>query len=122
MGCGKRAFANVAVPGPVRVPSQKPPRLSVNDKDDEITPEAVSRSPDIYLTAEKNSGKPQLGDRLMKIVWPIIASNGVPYLQMRSEGSYSTSGREEEGKDGVIVFASITINLYIHFKNKQTYL
>ena len=28
---------------------------------------------------------------------PVIASNGVPYLQMRSVGSHSTSGREKEG-------------------------
>ena len=29
----------------------------------------------------------------MKAVRPVIASNGVPYLQMRSVGSHSTSGR-----------------------------
>ena len=33
----------------------------------------------------------------MKAVRPIIASNGVPYLQMRSVASYTTSGREKEG-------------------------
>ena len=33
----------------------------------------------------------------MKAVRPVIASNGVPYLQMRSVGSYNTSGREKEG-------------------------
>ena len=33
----------------------------------------------------------------MKAVRPIIASNGVPYLQMRSEAWYTTSGREKEG-------------------------
>ena len=37
----------------------------------------------------------------MKAARPVIASNGVPSLQMRSEGSHSTSGREEEiKKDG----------------------
>jgi hypothetical protein len=34
----------------------------------------------------------------MKAVRPVITSNGVPYLQMRSVGSHSTSGREKEGK------------------------
>ena len=38
----------------------------------------------------------------MKSVQPVIASNGVPFLQMRSVGSHSTSGREEEGnKEGI---------------------
>ena len=31
----------------------------------------------------------------MKAVRSVIASNGVPYLQMRSLGSHSTSGRKE---------------------------
>ena len=30
-------------------------------------------------------------------VRPVIASNGVPFLQMRSVGSHSRSGREKEG-------------------------
>ena len=33
----------------------------------------------------------------MKAVQPVIASNGVPYLLMRSIGSHSTSGKEKEG-------------------------
>ena len=33
----------------------------------------------------------------MKTVRPIIASNEVPFLQMRSVGSHSASGREKEG-------------------------
>ena len=37
---------------------------------------------------------------MMKILRPIIASNEVPYLQMTSVGSHSTSGREKEGKKG----------------------
>jgi hypothetical protein len=32
---------------------------------------------------------------------PVIASNGVPFLQMKSVGSHSTSGREKEGKEGM---------------------
>ena len=31
-------------------------------------------------------------------VRPVIASNGVPFLQMRSVGSHSSSDREREGK------------------------
>ena len=43
--------------------------------------------------------KPELGDRLMKAVRLIIASNGVSYLQMTSVGSHSASEREKEGKN-----------------------
>ena len=32
-------------------------------------------------------------------VRPVIASNGVPFLQMRSVGSHSKSGREKEGNN-----------------------
>ena len=61
-------------PAPVRVPSQRPLVPSdtsvstvANDKGDyEMIPGAVHRSPGICLTAEENSKKPQLGDRLMK--------------------------------------------------------
>ena len=34
----------------------------------------------------------------MKSVGVVIISIGVPYLQMRSEGSYMTPGRAKEGK------------------------
>ena len=59
---------------PVRVPSQRPLAPSImsvtsvaNDKgDNEIILGAVHRSPGIWLTAEENPRKPQLGDRLMK--------------------------------------------------------
>ena len=62
--------------------------------DNEIIPGAVHRSLGIYLIADETPRKPQLGDRLMK---GLCASNGVPFLQMRSVGSHSTSGREKEG-------------------------
>ena len=59
---------------------------------------AVHRFPDICLLAEESPRKPQLGDRLMKgVMRPVIVSNWVPFLQMRSLGSHSTSGREKEG-------------------------
>ena len=48
-----------------------------NDKGDkEIIPGAVHRSLGIYLTAEENPVKPQLGDHVMKVVRLVIASNG----------------------------------------------
>ena len=34
----------------------------------------------------------------MKAIRPIIASNGVPYGQIRSVGTHGTSGKEDEGK------------------------
>ena len=66
--------------------------LSANDKDDN------KRSPGIYLTTEENPGNPQLGIHLVKPVRPVIASNGIPYLQLRSGGSHSRSGREKDEK------------------------
>ena len=49
---------------------------------------------------------------------PIIASNGVHFLQIRSVGSHSTSGREKEGKDGVpnrVGVVSDLFNVFIEF-------
>ena len=57
----------------------------------------MHRCPGVYLTAEENIGKPQLGDRLMKAVRPVITSNGIPYLLIRSVGLHSMSEREKEG-------------------------
>ena len=70
-------------PAPVRVPSQSPLAPSVtsvtsvaNDKgDNEMIPGAVHRSLGICITAEENSGKSQLGHRLM---------NGLSSSQMGS--------------------------------------
>ena len=36
----------------------------------------------------------------MMAVKPVITLNVVSYLQIRSVGSHSTSGREKEGKEG----------------------
>ena len=44
--------------------------------------------------------KSQLVDRLMKALRSVIASNGVPYLQMKSVGLHSTSGRRKERRKG----------------------
>ena len=100
----KKLYANVAVPPiPVLVPSQWPLAPSVTsvatDKgDNEMIPGAVHRSPGIYLAAEKHPGKPQLEDRRWRLR-SVIASNGVPFLQLRSVGSYSKPGRENESVD-----------------------
>ena len=64
-----------------------------------MIPGAVHRSLGIYLSAEENSRKPQLGTCHMKAVGQVFASNGVPYLQMRSGESHSTSQREEGKKE-----------------------
>jgi len=97
----KKISVSVAVPpGPVRVPSQRPLAPSVasvtsvaNDKgDNEMNLRAVHRSPGICLTAEENPRKPwRPSDE--GAVRPVIASNGVTFLQMRSVGSHSMSGR-----------------------------
>ena len=91
-------------PAPFRFPGFHLPRVShksANDKGDKMIPGAMHRSPGICLTAEETPEKYQIGDRLMKVMEPVIALNGVPYLQMRLVGSHSTSGREKKGKDGV---------------------
>ena len=64
----------MAVPPSVRVPSQKSlapnvvsaTSIAYDKGDNEMIPGVVYRSPGSCLMAEKNSGKPQLGDRLMK--------------------------------------------------------
>ena len=63
----------------------------------------VHSYPVIYLTVQANTGKPQLGDRLMKAVqlfikWSPLPPNGVPCLQMTTVVSQSTSGRKKKGK------------------------
>ena len=64
-----------------------------------MIPEAAHRSPGIFLKAEENPEKPQLGDRLMKgLCNQSQTSNGIPFLQTRSGRSQSRSGREKGGK------------------------
>ena len=59
---------------------------------------AVHRSPGICLTAEENPRKTSARRPSDEgAVRPVIASNGVPFLQMRSVESHNTSGREKEG-------------------------
>ena len=71
----KKLLASVS-PAPVRVASQWPLTPSVksvmsvanNKGDNEMILGAVHRSPGICLTAEENPRKPQLEDRLMKVL------------------------------------------------------
>ena len=106
----KKLSVSVAEPpAPVRVPSQRPLAPCVasvksvaNDKgDNEMILGAVHRSPGIFLTAEENPQKTSAripSDE--EAVRPVIAWNGIPFLQMRSVASHSTSGREKEGRKG----------------------
>ena len=73
-------------------------RLSVDKGKNEMIPVAVHKYPGICLMAEEKPGEPRLGDRLIKLVWPFIASNGDTYLQLNSIRSHSASWRELEGK------------------------
>ena len=57
----------------------------------------------------------------MKAVQPIIASNGITYLQMRSVGSHSTSGIEKEGKKELtgwailfFLFETVDVAMFAH--------
>ena len=72
-----------------------------NDKDDsEMILGAVHRSSGINLQLRKTSARRPSDERVVR---PVIASNGVSFLQMRSVGSHSTSGMKREGKKERIV-------------------
>ena len=69
----------------VGVPSHRlfAPRVTsvTNDKVDiEMIPRAVHRSPGICLSAEKSTGKLQLGDFYERDVRPVSTSNGDHYI------------------------------------------
>ena len=68
-------------------------------------------------TSEENPGKPQLGHRLLKASRQVFASNGVPYLQMTSLGSHSTSGRKKEGMNyrmGIVDRSLLSRTIYFN--------
>ena len=83
---------------PVRVPSQRPLAPSApsvmsvaNDKGNNgMIPRAVHRSPPYRRGKTRKNSTRRPSDE-----W---ASHEVPYLQMRSVGSQSTSGKDKEGK------------------------
>ena len=89
-----------ALPTPVLVPNQKPLALSViqlpNDKgDNEMIVRLCSDLLAFTLQLRKTRKSLARGPS-MKAVRLVIASNGGPYLQMRSVGSYRTSGTKKE--------------------------
>ena len=92
MGCGQTKLSvNVAIPpAPVRVHSQRPLAQSVasvaKDKGDLLA---------FALWLRKTSARRRSDEGAVR---PVIASNKDPFLQMRSVGSHSKSGREKEGK------------------------
>ena len=106
MGCSQKSFKLVwlchqHLPGFLakdylpRVSRQS--SLSAKDNcGNEMKPGAIHRSPGIYLTADENPGRSQLGDRLIKATRPVISSYVVFYLQMTSAGSHNTPGRKKE--------------------------
>ena len=93
-------------PAPVRVSANdhlprvsRQSRPSANDKgDNEMIPGALHRSPGIYFKAEKNPRVTSARRPSMKILRPVITSNGIPNFRIRPVGSYSTSGMEKKGK------------------------
>ena len=102
-------------PAPAWVPSQRALAPSVtsvtHDKgDNEMILGAVHRSSGICLTAEENPQKTSARRPSDEgSVRPVTASNGVPFLQIRSIGYHSTSGREKEGNN-----INITITFSVH--------
>ena len=54
----------------------------------------------------------------MKAMRPVIVSNGILFLQMRSMGSQITPGREKEGKNGA---GKTYGKLFIHLLSIRAY-
>ena len=85
-------------------------RLSANN---EIIPRDVYGSPSIYLIAEENPRKHQLGDHLIKVV---IASNGVPCPGSTSREKEKKVGR----KEFVLLLNKMYLLLTIHLSWKRS--
>ena len=66
---------------------------------DEMNPEAVHRSPSIYLTVEENPGKSHLGKHL-KALRSVIATNGVS-LSPNDVDRIARQGRRKERIKGL---------------------
>ena len=58
----------------------------------------------------------------MRTVRPVITSNWVPYFQMSSVGSHSTSGMEKEGKKKRTVLLTIISLENINYWHMQMYI
>ena len=76
--------------------------LVANDMgDNEMIPEAVHRSPGICLTAEKNPGKPQLGDHLGCATIHCFKWGSFPPNEVGRIAQHTRKGEgKKEGKDG----------------------
>ena len=92
----------VVLPASVRVPSQRPLSPSVasvtsvaNDKGDNGMILGAVHLPYSRGKPQKTSARRSSDEGALR---PVIPSNGVPFLQLRSVGSHSTSGREKEEK------------------------
>ena len=96
-------------PGPVRVPSQGPLAPSVAS----VTSVGYNR---VIMRWYHGLCTGLLVFALsMKAMRPIIASNGVPLLQMRSVCSHSTPGREKErNKKSTRRGVTSGVNIYTH--------
>ena len=75
-------------------------RVSANDEGGDMIPGLFT---DLLAFALRLRNTPETSVKRpsMKAVRPVIPSNVVPYLQMISVGSHSTSGREAEGMKGM---------------------
>ena len=62
-----------------------------------MKPGTVHSSPGIYFAVEENSGKTQLGDRLMKALRIVIASKWNP-LPLNDVDEIAQHAREVEGR------------------------
>ena len=125
MGCGqKKLYASVVVPPvPVRVPSQRTLAPSVasvtlvaNDQDDnEMILGPVHRSPGICFTAEEKPHKTSARKPSDEgAVQPVIASNGIPFLQMRSVGaSWWLSTETMLNKESFLMGALLLIEINV---------
>ena len=71
-------------------------RQSANDKGDIIV------KPELCIDVP---GNPQIGDRLLKVVRLLGASNGVPCLKMMLVGLHSTSERKERTGSALILLS-----------------
>ena len=101
-------------PAPDRVPSQRslvPSVTSVtsvanNNGDNEMIPEPCTDLMAFALKLRKISARRPSDEGAGR---PVIASNGIPFLQMRSVGSHSMSGREKEGNKERMGSSSVNI-------------
>ena len=71
---------------------------AANDNgDNEMILGVVHRTPGIVLQLRKTPARRPSDEGAVR---PVIASNGTPFLKLRSVGSHSRSGSEKEGNEG----------------------